>query len=125
MRRENEFANGRRPVADAGGKPLAARVTAWGDGLVGLLEKHVHKGDLILVTDQNRTRKYTKDGADHYATEVVMGPNDQVKFLDVKGKAKGDGHPPATETDDDVPYRSPAGLVRYKPGGSLPFAEFV
>ena len=30
-------------------------VTAWGDGLVGLLEKHVHKGDRILVTGQNRT----------------------------------------------------------------------
>ena len=27
-------------------------VTAWGDGLVGILEKHVKKGDLILVTGQ-------------------------------------------------------------------------
>lgn len=80
------------------------RVTAWGDGLVGLLEKHVRKGDLILVTGQNRTRKYTKDGVDHSATEVVMGPNDQVKFLDVKGKAKGDGHPPAVEADEEIPY---------------------
>ena len=79
-------------------------VTAWGDGLVGILEKHVHKGDLILVTGQNRTRKYTKDGVDHYPTEVIMGPNDQVKFLDVKGKDKGDGHLPATETGDESPF---------------------
>ena len=79
-------------------------VTAWGDGLVGILEKTVRKGDLILVTGQNRTRKYAKDGADHYATEVVMGPHDQVKFLDAKGKDKGDGHPAATETDEEVPF---------------------
>ncbi len=79
-------------------------VTAWGDGLVGVLEKHAHKGDLILVTGQNRTRKYAKDGQDHYVTEVVMGPSDQVRFLDMKGEDKGDGHPPATEADDGIPY---------------------
>ena len=79
-------------------------VTAWGDGLVGILEKHVHKGDLILVTGHNRTRKYAKDGQDHYATEVVMGPNDQVKLLDVKGKDGGDGHPQAVESDEEIPF---------------------
>ena len=78
-------------------------VTAWGDGLVGILEKHVRKGDLILVTGQTRTRKYTKDGVDHYATEIVVGPYDKLRFLDVKGKDKGDGHQPATEIDDEIP----------------------
>ena len=33
-----------------------------------------------------------------------MGPNDQVKFLDVRGKDKGDGHPQATEPDEEVPF---------------------
>ena len=33
-----------------------------------------------------------------------MGPNDQVKFLDVKDKGKGDGHPPATEPNEEVPF---------------------
>jgi len=33
-------------------------VVAWGDGLVGLIEKHLQKGDLILVTGSNRTRDY-------------------------------------------------------------------
>ncbi len=79
-------------------------VAAWGDGLVAILEKHVRKGDLILVTGQNRTRKYTKDGVDHYATEVVVGPYDKLRFLNVRGKEIGDGHPPATETDDEVPF---------------------
>ena len=76
-------------------------MSAWSDGLVGLLEKHVRKGDLLLVTGQNRTRKYARDGQDHYATEVVMGPNDHLKFLDATGRDKGDSHPTAIEPDEE------------------------
>lgn len=64
-------------------------VVAWGDGLTKLIEKHLHKGDAILVTGENRTRKWEKDGQTHYSTEVVMGPNDTVRFVSVKG-AKDD-----------------------------------
>ena len=31
---------------------------AWGDGLVGVIEKQLHKGDAVLVTGQNKTRKW-------------------------------------------------------------------
>jgi len=80
-------------------------VSAWGEGLVKLIEERLHKGDLILVTGQNRTRPWEKNGQKHYSTEVVMGPNDTLKFLDVK-KAEDGGHPPATEPDldDEIPF---------------------
>jgi single-strand DNA-binding protein len=64
-------------------------VVAWGDGLVGMIEKRLHKGDAILVTGENRTRKWEKEGQTHYSTEVVMGPNDTLRFVSVKG-AKDD-----------------------------------
>ena len=47
------------------------RVTVWGEGTIKHLEKHGKKGALIDVLGQNRTRKWTKDGTDHYATEIV------------------------------------------------------
>jgi len=80
-------------------------IVAWGDGLVKLIEERLHKGDLILVTGQNRTRRWEKEGQKHYSTEVVVGPNDTLKFLDVK-KAQDDGHPPTTEPDldDEIPF---------------------
>ena len=79
-------------------------VVAFGDGLVKLIEDRLHKGDMVLVTGQNRTRKWTKDGVDRYTTEIVMGPNDTLRFLDV-AKAKADGgHPAPTDMDDEIPF---------------------
>jgi single-strand DNA-binding protein len=47
------------------------RVTVWGEGTIKHLEQHGTKGALIDVLGQVRTRKWTKDGTDHYATEIV------------------------------------------------------
>ncbi len=49
------------------------RVIAWG-ATAALLDKHVKKGDAILITGQNRTRSYERVGQSHYVTEVVMRP---------------------------------------------------
>jgi single-strand DNA-binding protein len=64
-------------------------VEAWGDGLIDMVMKRLHKGDLILVTGSNRTTSWEKDGVTHYRTNVVMGPRDTLRFLNVKG-AKAD-----------------------------------
>ena len=82
-------------------------VVAWGDGLVGVIEKHLHKGDAVLATGQNRTRKWEKDRVTHYTTEVVMGPRDTLKFVDVQREDKGedqpqDGYVPGA--DDEIPF---------------------
>ena len=79
-------------------------VVAWGEGLVGLIEKHLQKGDMILVTGSNRTRDYEKNGVKHYATEVVMGPNDTVRFLQVKGFDAEETGPAGSDTDEEIPF---------------------
>ena len=77
-------------------------VVAWGEGLSSLLGQYVRKGDLILVTGEIRNRSYEKDGDKRFITEIVMGPNDQVRFLAQNKTAEG--HPPATDMDDEIPF---------------------
>jgi single-strand DNA-binding protein len=80
-------------------------VVAWGDGLTGLIEKHLHKGDAILVTGENRTRQWEKDGVKHYSTEVVMGPNDTIRFVNVKGaKDEEVGSAGPVAEDEEIPF---------------------
>jgi single-stranded DNA-binding protein len=47
------------------------RVTVWGEGTIKHLEKHGAKGAMIDVLGQIRTRKWSADGVDRYATEIV------------------------------------------------------
>jgi len=48
------------------------RITVWNDGLIGIIEKYVSKGSKIMIEGQIQTRKYEKDGVDHYTTEIVL-----------------------------------------------------
>lgn len=48
------------------------RLVVWNDGLISVIEKYVKKGSKIYVEGQLQTRKYEKDGVDHYTTEVVL-----------------------------------------------------
>ncbi len=34
--------------------------------------KHVQKGDMLFIEGSNQTRKYEKDGVDHYMTEIKV-----------------------------------------------------
>lgn len=48
------------------------RVVCWNEGLVGVIEKYVTKGTKVMVQGQLQTRKWEKDGQDHYSTEIVL-----------------------------------------------------
>jgi single-strand DNA-binding protein len=51
------------------------RVVVWNEGLVGLIEKHLHKGDKVMVMGATEHRSWEdKDGATKYTTEVVVKP---------------------------------------------------
>ncbi len=54
-------------------------------GLAEVMEKWVHKGDLIYIEGKMETRKYDKDGVTHYATQIVV---QEMKML---GGKKSDG----------------------------------
>lgn len=48
------------------------RVVVWNDGLIGVIDKYVKKGSKVYVEGELQTRKWEKDGVDHYTTEVVL-----------------------------------------------------
>lgn len=78
------------------------RVVAFGtrdnDGLAGVAEKFLKKGSKVYVEGKLQTRKWTKDGVDHYTTEIVLqGFGANLTLLDSKGSG---GPPPAGSPDD-------------------------
>ncbi len=50
-------------------------VAVFNEGLVGVIERFVKRGDMIFVEGQLQTRKWQdKEGQDRYTTEVVLRP---------------------------------------------------
>ncbi len=69
------------------------RVVVWGnkngDGLAGIVEKYVAKGDKIYVRGAMKTRKWQDNaGNDRYSTEVVLSGFD-AKLLLLGGSGGG------------------------------------
>lgn len=76
-----------------------------------IVGEYVHKGSQLFIKGKLRTRQYTKDGQDHYSTEVIV---DDMQML---GGPKGQERPSAPERqpanepvggqdfqDDDIPF---------------------
>lgn len=58
------------------------RVIIFGDGLAGIAEKYLHKGDPVYIRGKLQTRKWEKDGHTNYTTEIVLqGPEAKLKLL--------------------------------------------
>lgn len=94
------------------------------DGLVGIAERYLKKGSLVMLTGQLRTRKWQdQSGNDRYSTEVVVGMRGSIVMLDTKqagtnGASQGGdgsrGHAAAggfsDDLDDDIPFMSRDGV---------------
>ena len=82
-------------------------ITVQGDGLVGVVEKYLHKGSEVSVVGKLQTRKWQdKDGNDKYTTEVVVGMGGELALIG-GGKQSGGGAAPAMDNgpdDSDVPF---------------------
>lgn len=79
------------------------RVVAWGDGIVGMLEKYAKKGSKLYVQGKLSTRKWQgQDGQDRYTTEIVVqGGDGQIRLL---GDSAGAGGVPPPEEEPDGRY---------------------
>lgn len=75
------------------------RCQAWGR-LAEICGEYLKKGTLVYVCGRMQTRKYEKDGVDHYATDIVLS---QMQMLG--GKSEG-GYQPK---DADAPYEAKRG----------------
>lgn len=92
------------------------RVTVWNEGIIGVIERFVAKGDKLFLQGKIETRKFTnKDGAEQYVTEIVLGPYDSKLVLlgapksgaSAHDTAKADGYAPQPSTpveDDTIPF---------------------
>jgi single-strand DNA-binding protein len=91
------------------------KVVIFNESLVTVAEKYLKKGSQVYIEGALKTRKWEKDGVDHYSTEVVLQKfNGQLSML---GKADGqenaaraadDSHSSGGSTiddmEDDIPF---------------------
>jgi single-strand DNA-binding protein len=68
------------------------RVVIFNEGLCRIAEQYLKKGSKVYLEGQLQTRKWEKDGQDHYSTEVVLqGFNSTLTMLDSRdGGGSGD-----------------------------------
>jgi single-strand DNA-binding protein len=68
------------------------RVVIWNEGLAGIAEKYLGKGDKIYVEGELQTRKWQdQEGNDRYSTEIVLtGFNGTLTMLSGR---RGDSDP--------------------------------
>ena len=69
------------------------RVVIWTEGLVGVVEKYLSKGDKVMIEGSLQTRKWTDQaGVEKYSTEIVLqGFGSQLLMLSTKDGAAGAG----------------------------------
>lgn len=68
------------------------RVTIFNEGLAGVVEKYLSKGDKVYIEGQLQTRKWQdrETGADRYSTEIVLQAfNGTLTMLQTKGGGNG------------------------------------
>lgn len=58
-------------------------VTLW-RGLADVADRYIHKGSQLYIEGKLRSRKYTKDNVDYFATEIIC---EEVKMLGKKDNA--------------------------------------
>lgn len=65
------------------------RIVVFSQGLVGIIKNYVKKGSKLYIEGQLQTRKWTKDGVDHYTTEIVMqNYHSNLQLLGSKSESK-------------------------------------
>lgn len=77
-------------------------IKVWGAQAENV-SKYTHKGSLVHVEGRIETRKWEKDGQNHYITEIIA---DRVLYLDRKEKAT-DGEETSAKRQESKPTPKP------------------
>ena len=86
------------------------RVVIFNEGLCRIAEQYLRKGSKVYLEGQLQTRKWEKEGQDHYSTEVVLqGFNAQLTMLDGRSQGEGGGDyaSPASSSNGDFGNAGP------------------
>jgi len=77
------------------------RIVCWNEGLTGVIERFLAKGDQIMIEGQLETRSWEQDGAKKYATEVVLRPfNSHLTIIKCKAWEKDGGRSDDSAADE-------------------------
>ena len=82
-------------------------VSVFNQGIVGVCEKYIKKGDKVYIEGQLETRKWNdKDGVTKYSTEVVLRPyRGELTILSSQNVAKQDRATPVNDMiEDEIPF---------------------
>lgn len=86
------------------------RVSIFNEGLVSVAERFLKKGSKVYIEGQLETRKYEKDGQEHYSTEVVLRPyRGELIMLDGREAGEGGGDRGGDRGGSDFGPGSPMG----------------
>lgn len=93
------------------------RVVVFNPNIVGVIKKYVKKGSKLYLEGSLQTRKWSKDGVDHYTTEIILQTfNAALVLLDGKEKDSQDIYKPdynqepivspsfSNDLDDEIPF---------------------
>lgn len=93
------------------------KVSVTNQGLVTIIEKYVKKGSKVYLEGQLETKKYDKDGVEHYSTQVTLKPfKGELVLLDGRNSSDNGDAPSsgstskpssqssANDLDDDIPF---------------------
>lgn len=82
------------------------RCVVKSNGLCGVVEQYVKKGNKVMIVGKHRTREYEKDGQKSTITELIV---EELELLTPKGQS--DGNPstqsvatPQAEPKEDLPF---------------------
>jgi single-strand DNA-binding protein len=81
-------------------------IVIWNQSLVKIAKSYLKKGDKIYLEGKLETRKWNKDGVDHYTTEVTLKQFNGSLILLGGGKQHQQEATPtaAQEQEDEIPF---------------------
>ena len=89
------------------------QIKVSGDGLVGVVENWVKKGDMLAVTGSIEYREYEKDGIKRISPEIVVGMKGGIHLLGSGSSDRAPSEPAkpaepkktfAHDLEDDIPF---------------------
>lgn len=92
-------------------------IVVW-RSLAEIVQKYVHKGDMVYIEGKLRTRSWEKDGVTRYTTEIIA---DQLTMLGSKGSGSNSSSQPSTSQSESKPAAGTQSSFMDSSTDDLPF----
>lgn len=84
-------------------------IVVWNEGVVGIVERFLKKGDRVFVEGQLETRKWTDNsGVEKYATEIVLRFNAKIILLTPQAGQRDNSGPAPEQRRETKPAQQAA-----------------